>query len=82
MQIQKKQCGQYTVLKRDNDYGAPSPNTWHTIRFEVVGNEQRLYLDGRHAMTTTDDSITHGTAGIRIDSAEGAYIDDWKVYAP
>ena len=82
VQIQKKQCGVYTVLKRNNSYGPPSPNTWHTIRFQIVGTEMRLYLDGVLAMSATDDSITHGTAGIRIDSAEGSYIDDWNVYAP
>lgn len=82
VQIQKKQCGVYTVLKRDNNYGQPSPNTWHTIRFEAVGSELRLYLDGVFAMSATDDSITHGTAGIRIDSAEHSLIDDWRVYAP
>lgn len=82
VQIQKKQCGEYTVLKRNNTYGAPSKNTWHTIRFEVKGSELRLYLDGTFAMSATDDSITHGTAGIRIDSAENSYIDNWRVYAP
>lgn len=82
VQIQKKHCGVYTTLKRDPTYGAPSLNTWHTIRFEVVGSELRLYLDGRLAMTTTDTSIKHGTAGIRIDSANGSLIDDWKTYAP
>lgn len=82
VQIQKKHCGEYTILKRDPGFGPPAPNVWHTIRFEVVGNEQRLYLDGRLAMTTTDDTIKRGTVGIRIDSAEGAYIDDWRVYAP
>ncbi len=82
VQIQKKQCGVYTVLTRNPDYGPPAPNTWHTIRFQIVGNEMRLYLDGTFAMSATDNSITHGTAGIRIDSAEGSYIDDWKVYAP
>ena len=82
VQIQKKQCGTYTTLKRDPTYGAPSPNVWHTIRFDVVGHELRLSLDGSLVMTTTDDSIEHGTAGIRIDSAEGALIDDWRVYAP
>jgi hypothetical protein len=82
VQIQKKQCGEYTILKRDPNWGPPAPNMWHTIRFEVVGNEQRLYLDGRLAMTTTDDSIKRGTAGIRIDDAEGALIDDWHVTAP
>jgi hypothetical protein len=82
VQIQKKHCGEYTILKRIANYGPPAPNVWHTIRFEVVGSEQRLYLDGKLALTTTDDTIKRGTAGIRIDSAEGSYIDDWRVYAP
>lgn len=82
VQIQKKQCGEYTVLERNNNFGAPSKNAWHTIRFQITGNEMRLYLDGAFVMSATDDSIAHGTAGIRIDSAEGSYIDDWKVYAP
>ncbi|MBA2539742.1 MAG: hypothetical protein H0V17_08925 [Deltaproteobacteria bacterium] len=82
VQIQKKRCGTYTVLTRNDNYGQPSPNVWHTMRFQVVGNELRLYLDGVLAMSATDDEISHGTAGLRIDSAEGALIDDWKVYAP
>jgi hypothetical protein len=82
VQIQKKQCGVYTILARNPNFGPPAPNTWHTIKFQVVGNEQRLYLDGQLAMTTHDDSIKRGTSGIRIDSADGALIDDWKVYAP
>jgi hypothetical protein len=81
VQIQKKHCGVYTVLKRIN-FGAPSPNVWHTIKFETVGNQQKLYLDGQLVMTTTDDTIKRGTAGIRIDSAESSLIDDWRVYAP
>jgi hypothetical protein len=82
VQIQKKQCGTYTILKRIATYGAPSPNVWHTMRFEIVGSEMRLYLDGTLAMTVTDSSIKHGTSGIRIDSADGAYLDDWRIYAP
>jgi hypothetical protein len=82
VQIQKKHCGKYTILKRDSSYGAPAPNVWHTIRFEAVGNQLRLYLDGRLAMTATDNAIPHGTTGIRIDSANGSFIDDWRAYAP
>ena len=82
VQIQKKQCGTYTTLKRDPGYGAPAPNVWHTIRFEAVGSQLRLYLDGRLAMTATDSAIEHGTAGIRIDSADGALVDDWRTYGP
>ena len=82
VQIQKKHGGVYTILKRNPNFGPPAPDVWHTIRFEAVGNEQRLYLDGQLAMTTTDDTIKRGTAGIRIDDADGAHIDDWRVYAP
>jgi hypothetical protein len=82
VQIQKKHCGEYTILKRIGNFGAPSPNVWHTIKFETVGNQQKLYLDGQLVLTTTDDTIKRGTAGIRIDSAENALIDDWRVYAP
>jgi hypothetical protein len=82
VQIQKKQCGTYTILNRIANYGAPAPGVWHTIRFEIVGSDMRLYLDGRLAITASDNSIKNGTAGIRTDATGGAYIDDWKVYAP
>ena len=82
VQIQKKECGQYTVLQRNSHYGAPSPNAWHTINFQVVGNQMKLYLDGQLAMTQTDNTFVAGTAGIRIDSMEGALIDDWRVFQP
>jgi hypothetical protein len=82
VQIQKKHCGEYTILKRIANFGPPSPNVWHSIKFETVGNQQKLYLDGQLVLTTTDDTIKRGTAGIRVDSAENALIDDWHVYAP
>jgi len=82
VQIQKKQCGEYTILKRDDRYGAPSKNAWHTIRFTAVGHDLRLYLDNKLAMSVVDDTFAMGTAGIRIDSADGALIDDWRVFAP
>jgi hypothetical protein len=82
VQIQKKQCGAYTTLKRITGFGAPTPNVWHTIRFDIKGTQKRLYLDGALVMTTSDSSITTGTAGIRTDATEAAYIDDWRVYAP
>jgi hypothetical protein len=82
IQIQKKQCGVYTILQRNASYGAPTPNAWHTIRFEAAGDRLRLFLDGALAMTQIDDTFASGTAGIRIDSLDGAYIDDWRVDAP
>jgi hypothetical protein len=82
VQIQKKACGEYTVLQRDPDYGAPARGQWHTIRFEAVGDRLQLFLDGKLAMTQTDKTFASGTAGIRIDSMDGALIDDWRVFAP
>ena len=82
VQIQKKQCGKYTALKIDKTYGPPAKNTWHTIRFEAVGDKLSLWLDGKLAMTVDDSTFSWGTAGIRIDSYDGSYIDNWKVYAP
>ena len=82
VQIQKKQCGKYTALKIDKTYGPPSQNKWHTIKFEAVGDKLSLWLDGKLAMTVNDSTFSWGTAGIRIDSYDGSYIDNWKVYAP
>ena len=82
VQIQKKQCGVYTALKVNKTYGKPAPNKWHTIRFEAVGSKLSLWLDGSLAMTVNDSTFSWGTAGIRIDSFDGSYIDNWKVYAP
>ena len=81
-QIQRKQCGAYTELVIDNQWGSPSLNTWHTIRFTAVGDVLSLYLDGKLAVTATDDTWASGTAGIRVDAMDGAYIDDWRVFAP
>jgi hypothetical protein len=82
VQIQRKLCGQYTALAVIRDFGPPSLGVWHWIRFEAVGDRLRLYLDDELVLTTTSSSLSWGTAGIRIDSADGAYIDDWAVYEP
>jgi hypothetical protein len=82
VQIQRKLCGQYTALAVIKDHGPPSLGVWHWIRFEAVGDQLRLYLDDDLVLSATSSSLSWGTAGIRIDSADGAYIDDWAVYAP
>ncbi|HKE19058.1 MAG TPA: hypothetical protein VKB80_29490 [Kofleriaceae bacterium] len=79
VQIQRKLCGEYTALAVIKDFGPPSPDVWHSIRFDAVGEELSLYLDDDLVLTTTSGSLSWGTAGIRIDSADGAYIDDWSV---
>jgi hypothetical protein len=82
VQIQRKLCGEYTALAVIDDFGPPSPDVWHSIRFEAVGDDLHLYLDDDLVLSTTSQSLSWGTAGIRIDSADGAYIDDWSVYQP
>jgi hypothetical protein len=81
-QIQKKECGVYTTLKRIPNYGSPSLNQWHHIKFEAVGNDLRFYIDGRLAVSVHDTTFAAGAAGIRIDDTDGAYIDNWRVSAP
>jgi len=77
--IQKKQCGKYTVLALDDHAGAPSRNAWHRIRFEAHGDDLELWLDGARALTATSNTFSWGTAGLRVDSMDGAYLDDWRV---
>lgn len=81
-QIQRKHCGVYTPLVVKKGYGAPSVNAWHTIEFTAVGDNLDVYLDGDHALHVTDNVFTWGTAGIRADAMDGAYLDDWTVFAP
>jgi hypothetical protein len=47
-QIQKKECGEYTILKRIPNYGAPSLNQWHTS-------------SSRRSATTCGSSSTAGS---------------------
>jgi hypothetical protein len=81
-QIQRKRCGVYTPLAVVPSYGAPTANAWHTIRFTVVGDTLTLILDGKTAVTAHDSTFSWGTAGVRIDAMDGAYLDDWRVFAP
>jgi hypothetical protein len=78
-QIQRKQCGQYTALKVLKNFGAPTPNTWHRIRFDAIGDTLELYLDGVKVISVTDATFASGTMGIRTDAMTGALIDDWRV---
>ncbi|HEU0033872.1 MAG TPA: hypothetical protein VFQ53_24760 [Kofleriaceae bacterium] len=82
VQIQKKQCGVYTALAVLKTYGRPSTTTWHKIKFTAVGDRLELYLDDVHVLGATSSTFAWGTAGMRIDSLKGAYIDDWHVSQP
>jgi hypothetical protein len=82
VQIQRKQCGTYTPLQVLPSFGAPAPNAWHTIEFTATGDQLDLTLDGTHVLNVQDDVFSWGTAGIRIDGMNGAFINDWKVVDP
>jgi hypothetical protein len=82
VQIQKKQCGDYTPLVIDESYGAPSPNAWHDIEFKAVGEQLSFYVDGKLAVSAADATFKSGTAGMRIDSMNDAAIETWRVSAP
>ena len=82
VQIQRKRCGVYTPLVVLPTFGAPTANAWHTIQFTAVGTQLALALDGTQVATATDGTFSWGTAGVRIDAMDGAYLDDWRVFAP
>jgi hypothetical protein len=79
VQIQRKQCGVYTALKVLKSFGAPTPGSWHRMKFSAVGNVLELSLDGVKVITVTDNAFASGTMGIRTDAMTGALIDDWRV---
>jgi hypothetical protein len=78
VQIKKKQNGSYSTLAQTTK-SRPSTNTWHTIRFDAVGTRLDLYLDGTRVLTAYDSTFSWGTAGIRTDATNGAYLDEWTV---
>lgn len=79
VQIQKKQCGEYTILARV-DLPPPTFRAWHRMRFDAVGENLALYLDDKLVLTTKASAFSWGTAGIRLDGVTGTYLDDWRVY--
>jgi hypothetical protein len=82
VQIQRKLCGDYSTLAVRRDLAPPSPDVWHWIRFEALGDDLTLYLDDKPVLHAAAHTFSWGTAGIRIDGADGAYLDDWTVSDP
>jgi hypothetical protein len=82
VEIQRKRCGDYTTLAIRRDLAPPSADTWHWIRFDAVGDRLTLRLDGRVVLTASSGTFSWGTGGIRIDAADGTYLDDWSVSDP
>ncbi len=82
IQIQEKRNGVYRTIVRI-DGQPPSAGAWHSIRFEAKGQTLSLYLDGVLQFWASEPSgFSWGTVGIRIDSADGAFLDDIKVVNP
>jgi hypothetical protein len=79
VQIQRKWCGVYTPLAVIAGFGAPSPGAWHRIRFSADGDQLALELDGEPVLQATSATFSWGTAGIRTDGVDGAYIEEWRV---
>lgn len=82
VQIQRKLCGEYTTLAIRRDLAPPSAEVWHRIRFAAEDDLLTLSLDGAPVLEATSGTFSWGTAGIRIDSADGSYLDDWRVSDP
>jgi hypothetical protein len=82
VQIQRKRCGEYVTLAMRRDRPPPTAGAWHWLRFDAVGSQLRLSLDDELALTASSGTFSWGSAGIRIDSADGTYVDDWSVLSP
>lgn len=82
VQIQRKWGGSYSVLASHQSYGAPSPDEWHWFALEAKGSHLRLELDDQTVLTASSATFSWGTAGIRIDGADGMYLDEWGIYQP
>ena len=82
VQIQRKLCGEYRVLAMRRDLAPPSANAWHWMRLEAIGDQLTLILDDRAVLAAESATFSWGTAGIRIDSADGTYLDDWSLSDP
>ncbi|HEY5948614.1 MAG TPA: hypothetical protein VIV40_24145 [Kofleriaceae bacterium] len=80
VQIQKKQCGEYTALARLEGQELPSRRAWHEVRFEAIGTNLAFYIDDKLAISADDATFSWGTVGIRIDGMTGTYLDDWRVF--
>lgn len=76
--IKLKHCDAYTTLAgADFSQGPVQTGTWYDLRFEVVGQRLRFYVDGHLELEAFDDTLSWGTTGVRTDYAT-MYLDDWK----
>jgi pectate lyase len=57
------------------------PATWYQLRFDVVGNTLRAYVNGTLRLETTDDSLARGNSGPAMFKAATDF-DDFSAYQP
>ena len=76
--IKLKHCDAYTTLAGSSfSQGSVQTGTWYDLRFEVVGQRLRLYVDGKLELEAFDDTLSWGTTGVRTDYG-AFYLDDWE----
>jgi hypothetical protein len=61
--------------------GPVAPNTWYTVKLEVVGSTLRAYLDGALKGMVTDTSVTSGGIAVGATNATAEF-DDVRVTGP
>lgn len=83
--IKRKWDGVYTTLGTVSlpaslldSNGQLKSGVWITLRFSIIGNELKFYVNGTHMMTRTSGTFSWGTTGIRTDYVD-IYLDDWKL---
>jgi hypothetical protein len=86
--IKRKWNGVYTTLaesRLNNEFeeyldenGKLATGKWYQLKFSAIGNVFSLYLDGTLLLSTTSDTFSWGTTGIRIDNSN-TWIDEWKL---
>ncbi|MGM0557026.1 MAG: hypothetical protein ACQEVA_11655 [Myxococcota bacterium] len=76
--IKLKHCDTYTTLASgDFSQGSTDTGTWYDLRFEVVGQRLRFWVDGHLELEAFDDTLSWGTTGVRTDYS-AVYFDDWE----
>ena len=77
--IKKKHCGTYTTLAvAPFSQGEVLLDTWYDISFSVQGETLTFSVDGTEELSATDDALSWGSMGVRIDDGD-VYLDDWTI---
>jgi hypothetical protein len=74
-------CVAGTLTRIDSNVATQTlTSTYVTVRFEVVGATQKLYLDNVLLISLTDSSITTGTGwGVRLSGIINSNTQNWRL---